>query len=165
AGATKGLVSTALLFFSTHSSSRSNAAVLLSSGTLMVAPAPTTFKVLDARRPCVNFLSLMSIETEFDSAATSSSKLNDPRLILTGYCLPRSSFQFGEDNTRLRPSSVRTKSATMSSSSLRLIEQRSNLSDLKVAAISQGPIESDLLSSAARLAFGESPRTATIATP
>ena len=47
------------------------------------------------------------------------------------------------------PSPVRTKLATMSSSSLRLMTQRSNLSPLKVASISHGPIVSDLVSSAA----------------
>jgi len=63
------------------------------------------------------------------------------------------------------PSPVRTKLATMSSSSLRLMEQRSNLSALNVASMSQGPMVSDLLSSAARLTVIGSVRNAAIAIP
>ncbi len=84
AGTTKGLVSTALLFFATHCSNRSNAAVLWSSGTRMVAPAATTFSALAERSPDSNFLSFTSIDTEFGSAATSVSKLSGPSVIFTG---------------------------------------------------------------------------------
>ena len=48
---TKGLVATALSFFSTHCSSRSKASELLSSGTFIVAPAATIFRALALRSP------------------------------------------------------------------------------------------------------------------
>jgi len=128
----------------------------------MVAPAPTTLSALALRSAAVNFSSLTSKETELASAETCSSKLAGPTVILTGYSLPRSSVQFGEESSSVNPSPVFTKLATISSSSLRVIEQRSNLSPLNVASISHGPTMSVLASSAANAAVsGAAPKAAT----
>ena len=82
----------------------------------MVAPAATTLSALALRRPASNFLSFTSMDTEPDSAATWSSRLSDRaptyRVELAALELPVRRVEL-----KLSPSLVRTKVATMSSSS------------------------------------------------
>lgn len=142
-GATNGLASGERLFFSKQVSSRSSAAMLLSSGTEMVEPSPLISKTFAFLIISTRVESVSAMVTASRSAETRVDHRREPIAKSTGYCLPRSNFHFDELRTSVRPSDVRRIVALMSLFVVRPMEHPSNLFPFMTTSIRHGPIVRD----------------------